>query len=199
MLYAIAAIACLVLAFLWWRITSVARGARQRDQKIMAILEPVAEKLKAKQPLTSEEIAGLAQQPHVRPPLYELLKYFERVELFPPEYLSIQLQGEAALAYWLMHPNELQDAPDQIELVDTVVRERDDVRARFLVYRYRMPKGHWAENDGWLLGLAGPFLEPEPGYSSAAVGFARAGDQYGKVQPAELVDWYLALMERKGL
>ena len=98
----------------------------------------------------------------------------------------------------MMHPNELQDAPSEIELVERVVRERHGVRLKFFVYRYRMPAGHRASKDGgWLLGLAGPFLDSNTPYSGPAGGFSRCSDKDGIVKPADLVDWYLGLMARK--
>ena len=35
--------------------------------------------------------------------LYALLKHFERLDLFPKNYLDPKSQAESALAYWLMH------------------------------------------------------------------------------------------------
>ena len=45
-----------------------------------------------------------------------------------------------------------------IVLVEEVEKMIDGQPSRFLVYKYRMPEGHWAEKDGWLLGLAGGLL-----------------------------------------
>jgi hypothetical protein len=78
------AIAVLVI----WRITSVTRGTRQRDEKISTVLEPLPEKLAKKEHLSSDSIIELACQPHVRPMLYALLKHFERLDLFPSQYLD---------------------------------------------------------------------------------------------------------------
>jgi hypothetical protein len=96
-----------------------------------------------------------------------------------------------------MHPNEVQDPPEEIALVETVERDRDGARARFLVYRYMMAPGHWAAKDGWLLGLAGPFVDSGPAYSATA--FSRCDDVYGELRPAELVDWYVDMLTRKGV
>jgi hypothetical protein len=200
MMYALAAVGSLVVAFvafICWRYTSVARGARQRDEKLLVVLDPIAEKLSKKEPVTAEEIANLSRQPQYRPMLYHLLKHFERLDLFPAEALRIAAQGAGILAYWMMHANELQDAPDQIELVEEVERDLQGERGRFLVFRYRMPPGHWAERDGWLLGLAGPFLDKDLPYSGVAVGFSRCADKHGEVKPPELIDWFIGVVARK--
>lgn len=128
--------------------------------------------------------------------LYQLLHHYNRTDLFPAAYLSPESQGEAVLAYWLMHPNELQDAPAAIQLVDKVEREREGNGAHYYVYRYRMGAGHWAEKDGWLLGVAGPFAEDEAPYSGSASAFSRCGDKEGTIESEELVDWYIKMSSR---
>jgi hypothetical protein len=182
-----------IVGFICWRYTSVARGARERDKKILPLLDPLEEKLAAGEEPTSQEIESLASNPAARSFVYQILKYFERLELFPEDYRKEIAQAEAKLVYWLMHPNELQDAPEEIELVETVNRNIEGRECRFYVFRYRMRSGHWA-GDGWLLGLSGPFLDNEPPYSGIAGAFSRSGDKYGKVQPGELVDWFVGMV-----
>ncbi len=186
-----------VVAFIVWRFTSVARGARQRDQKLFTLIGPIGEKLAAGDELPSHEIHSLAALPQLRCLLFELLKHHEQLDIFPGEYLSEVAQAETRLAYWMMHPNELQDAPDAIELVETVPRTVAGEKCRFHVFKYTMPKGHWAGGD-WLLGLAGPYFGCEPPYSGIAGAFSRCGDKLGDVQPSDLVDWYVAMATRKG-
>jgi hypothetical protein len=185
------------LAFIWWRYTSVARGARQRDEKLLKLIDPLADKLTKKQAVAAEEIQALARQPQFRPMLYAMLKHLERLDLFPKEYLDKRSQAEAALAYWLMHPNEEQDAPEAMEVVETVRREPGGEKADFFVFRFRMAQGHWEANQGWLLGVAGPLLENDVPYSGVTSAFARCGDKEGEVQPEELVDWYIGMFRKK--
>jgi hypothetical protein len=196
--FALAGIGLLFVAFLWWRYTSVGRGARKRDAHIRRVLDPVAHKLRANEPGTAAEIEALARRPEVRLMLYHMLEHFQRLDLFPESYLSLPSQGEALLAHWLMHPNELQEAPEEIELVETIVQERGGEQGVFLVYRYRMPDGHWAAKEGWLLGLAGPFPDSDEPYMGVAGAFSRCTDKYGAITPAALVDWYVDLLIRKG-
>jgi len=97
----------------------------------------------------------------------------------------------------MMHPNELQDAPDEIELVEEIEREFQGEHEKFLVYRFQMSPGHCAEKEGWLLGLAGPFRDKDVPYSGVAAGFSRCGDKWGEVKPSELVDWYVGIVTRR--
>jgi hypothetical protein len=186
----------LLVAFVWWRYTSVARGAAQRDARIFAELDPLGNKLLAKQPVTPGEVAALARKPHLRQALHALLEHVQRLDLFPPEHLAVQAEAEANLARWMMHPNELQDPPEAIELVETVRRTLEGREGRFLVFRYRMPKGHWA-GEGWLLGFSGPHFADIAPYDALTGAFSRCSDKHGEIQPAEIVDWYIDLVERK--
>jgi hypothetical protein len=185
-----------VVAFIWWRWTSVERGARQRDEKIIRALDPLREKLNQKQSVTVEEVQALADTRQFRPLLYSLLEYLDRLELFPERYLDSRSQAESILAYWMMHPNELQDIPRELELVEIVRRPIADEKLDFFVFRYKMAPGHWAMTDDcWLLGLAGPFFDNDTPYSAGA--FSRCGDKHGEVQPGELVDWYIGMVHGK--
>ncbi len=194
-----ASLVVLLIAFIVWRWTSVARGARQRDEELLARLDPVGKKIDAGQAVSPQEIEALAAHPEIRYMLFTMLQQMNRPDLLPNRYSSSVEQGESALAYWLMHPNELQDAPEAVEFVHTVKRPVDGQEAEFHVYRYRMPAGHWAANDGWLLGVAGPMkLGPEP-YSDMPGAFSRVGDIDGKVKPSDLVDWYVGMLRQKGI
>lgn len=196
--FAIAAIVILVVlvaAFLWWRYTSVERGARQVEAKILSLLEPLAQKLSGGVEPTPEEIAGLAAKPITRYHLYLALKHYERLHLFPDEYRTEQAQAEAKLALWMMHPNELQDVPEKMEPAATVVREVGGETCRFYVFRYRMAPGHWHGED-WEIAVSGPFVNHEPPYSDLPGAFSRF-DKYNEVSPEELVDWFLGMARGK--
>lgn len=195
MIYALAVIVALA-AFIAWRITSVARGARKRDEAILARLRPIADKLETGAEVTASDVEALAAPAGSRPLLYEMLDRCERLDLFPAHYLSVPEQAKAKLAYWMMHPNELGAAPAEMAIVDSFERTLQRTPARFVVVRYRMPDGHWAGAD-WILGLAGPFVEGERPFLNSAAGFSRASDRQGSLEPAALVDWYVKLLEAK--
>lgn len=192
-------IVVLLVAFIFWRWTSVACGARSRDEKLLARFDEIGKKIDAGQTVIPQEIEVLAERPEMRYMLFAILRQMKRQDLLPVKYSSSVAQGESALAYWLMHPNELQDAPEAIEFIETIKKTVDGHDSDFHVYRYRMPASHWSEKDGWLLGLAGPMkIEPEP-YFEMPGAFSRAGDIYGKAKPTELVDWYVAMLRQKGI
>jgi hypothetical protein len=195
----IALVVALAVAFIVWRLTSVARGGRQRDAKLLARIDPIGEKLDAGEPVSPREIEELARRPEMRYVLYDVLRQMGRADLLPTQFISSVEQGESALAYWMMHPNELQDVPEAVEFVETIKHSVDGREADFHVYRYKMAPGHWAAKEGWLLGLAGPITAGAEPYSEIPGAFSRAGDSEGKVTPAELVDWYVGMLRGKGM
>ena len=189
----------LLVVFIIWRWTSVGRGMRQRDEKLVVRLDPIGKKIETGQAVSPQEIEVLAARPEIRFMLFAMLREMKRPELLPTKYFSSVAQGESALAYWMMHPNELQDAPEAIELVETVKRASNGQEADFHVYRYKMPTGHWASKDGWILGLAGPMKRDVEPYSELPGAFSRVGDIDGKLKPSELVDWYVGMLHQKGI
>lgn len=195
-IYIVVAIVAIVAIFAWWRYTSVERGARQRDEALLRRLDPLAERFETHQAVTAADVELLANEPAIRPMLFELLHHYDRTELFPEQLLTVWEQGKARLAYWMMHPNELQGAPVEIEVVESVHRQLGGEDAEFVVLRYRMPESHWAGGD-WLLGLAGPYFKDDLPFRDAAGGFSRASDRFGSLAPSELVDWYVGVLEAK--
>ena len=189
----------LLVVFIIWRWTSVGRGMRQRDERLLVRLDPLGMKIDADQSISPQEIEALAARPEMRFMLFGMLRRMKHPELLPTKYSSSAAQGESALAYWMMHPNELQDAPETIELVETLKRPIDGEDAEFHVYRYKMPASHWAAKDGWILGLAGPMDRAGEPYEQMPGAFSRVGDAYDKVKPSELVDWYVGMLRQKGV
>jgi hypothetical protein len=188
-----------VVTYVGWRWTSVERGARKRDQKLVARLDPLGRKLDAGEPVSTQEIASLAAHSEIRYFLFTALRRMNRADLLPTNYCSTVAQGESALAYWMMHPNEMGEPPEAIEFVESVRRRTDGKEAEFYVYRYRMAAGHPDAEDGWQLGLAGPMNPEGEPYTDMPAAFCRGGDIYGKVKPSELVDWYLDMLRKKGI
>ncbi|MEJ7733107.1 MAG: hypothetical protein WKG00_28415 [Polyangiaceae bacterium] len=201
MMWLVLGTTAVAFAFIWWRSTSIRRGALARDERILEVLDPIGKALQAGASVSEDEVARLAAQPELRVLLRTLLQQFDRLSLFPARFDTAEAQGEGLLAYWMLHPNELDAAPVEVAHEASVARTVDDQAATFHVYRYRMPPRHWAGKE-WLFGLAGPFFEGEAPYSGRAGAFSRAGDKHAavvgdsatSVTPEALVDRYLELM-----
>lgn len=201
MMWLVLGTTAVAFAFIWWRSTSIRRGALARDERILTVLDPIGKALQAGEDVSAEEVEKLAARPELRVLLRTLLQQFDRLSLFPPRFDTVEAQGEGLLAYWMQHPNELDAAPVEMAHEATVSRTVDGQPAAFHVYRYRMPPKHWAGQQ-WLFGLAGPFVEGEEPYSGRAGAFSRAGDKHvatvgdavTSVTPEALVDRYLELV-----
>ena len=61
------------------------------------------------------------------------------------------------MVHWLTFPTELAAVPDEIELMKVVEVETTDGPADYYLYRFRTFAPHWAADDGWMAGIAGPF------------------------------------------
>lgn len=199
MIKIILAVVALIIAFIIWRLISVFRGANQRDKILMRRIDGILKRIRAGETVSTQEVEELAAHPENRYILFSALRQINKDDLFPGSYSSSISQGESALAYWMMHPHELQDAPDKIEYIETFKRHVNDHDSDFHVYRYKMPPGHWAAKDGWILGLTGPMANESAPYSALPGAFSRAGDVEGTVTPAELVDWYIGMLRQKGI
>ena len=185
-----------VAAFVVWRYTSVARGANASDEALLKRIDPLAQRIEAKESVGPAVLHQVAAAPELRPMLYLMLSHYQRADLFPSQFMTQQAQAESALVYWMIHPNELQEAPSQIELVKRIGRRVNVRDAWFYVFRYKMPEGHWSGAE-WQLGVAGPFFNDDQPYQGVASGFSRAGDVEGKEKPVEVVDWYIDMVRRK--
>lgn len=139
--YVIGGIAALILAFVVWRWTSVGRGVRKRDKRILKLMDPIGRKLDAGETVTPEEVLEIARRPETRFLLYAALRGMGHPELIPSDFNSSICQAESALAYWLMHPNELQDPPERMEHLQEVTHPVNGSDATFHVFRFRMPQG----------------------------------------------------------
>ena len=178
-----------ILLFFVWRVTSVGRGARKRDERILKELDGIGAKLERGE-ADHEAVRRLAARPHLRGHLRMALAALGQAELFPRELDTREREAEWVLAYWLMHPNELQDPPEAMELVEIITRPFNGRDVDFFTFRYRMPPGHWAGTE-WLLGLSGPFAPGDAPYEAAAGGFALASERADSTSSQVIVDRYI--------
>ena len=150
-----------VFAFVYWRIVATQRAADRRSAALLSRIEPAIATVLAGGRPDPDSISALASDPATRNLLFWNLHELGRGELFPAEHRTLAAIGESDLVFWLLHPNELAAAPDEIELVKEVERELGGRRMRFLVFRYRVHPPHWAAGDGWMAGVAGPYCDGE--------------------------------------
>jgi hypothetical protein len=194
----LAVIVVVLAGFAYWRWIAAKQRTNERDEVLLARLESVGKRLDAGESVSHAEIEELAAKPENRYVLYPALRQMGRDQLLPLKYDTTIAQGEAALAFWLMHPDQLKAAPEKIELVETVMSEVAGSHAEFHVYRYRMPAGHPAADQGWILGVTGPMDPDAVPYTKLLAAFSRTTDLDGKIAPWQVVDAYVSAMKQKG-
>jgi hypothetical protein len=181
-----------------WLIAGVGRGMRKRDERVLKTLEPISRQLAEKKDVSPDEVRTMAMRAETRYFLYARLKEAGKTDLFPAEFLDERFQAESNLTYWMIHPNELQDPPEKMELMEVVDRTCGGKPGKFFIFKYKMPEKHWAGKDGWILGIAGPFFRDEKPYEIRRGAFSRINDHEGKITPTQLADWYFGMLQQKG-
>ena len=76
----------------------------------------------------------------------------DRSSIFPQQYNTVEKSAESFLVNWLEFPTELNAAPDEIELADSIILPgQPDLE--YLVFRFKSRR----LADQWMLGVVGPF------------------------------------------
>ena len=127
-------------------------------------IEQIFEKLRNQQELTEEEVLPFATNVLTRETTFQLLKQYNKLELFPESYNSIEKGAESSLANWLEFPTELDACPDEIELEEKVIIDFDGNNVYYYVFKFRTNEPHWASKDGWMLGVVGPYFDDSQPY-----------------------------------
>jgi hypothetical protein len=138
-------IALFVLAFaaLW---VNRYLASRRQCRYLQRKLEPVIAPLKAGVAADPSAIAPLAADAEFRNELFEALDQRGQAALFPAQYRTVEAFAESVLVSWLAHPNELQKAPDVLELVGKHVVESGTALGNlaYFLYRFRVEPPHFA-------------------------------------------------------
>jgi hypothetical protein len=190
----------LVVLFIVWRLVATVKASQRRTEKIEEKIASVTNALEEGREPSVQEVNGFAANPETRNTLYEALSIHDRLDLFPNEYRAREAMAEADLVFWLCHPNELGSAPDEIEMMSTVTRDSGTRLGRvdFVVFRYRVHAPHWAAEDGWMAGVAGPYVsgeEPTP----VRPGTFSTFDPYDSKSPQEHAEFCHQMMVKKGM
>jgi hypothetical protein len=126
----------LVALFAGYRLLIVKKQNQKMMENRFACIKPLYEKLKEGQNLTMSEILPYATNLLTREPTYQLLVDYNKTELFPKEFYSIEKSAESNLANWLLFPTELDGCPDQIELLKQVTIKFDNNNVYYYVFKF---------------------------------------------------------------
>ena len=157
----------LIGAMIVWMIVRAVRLTTATAGLLTARLEPVLAALREGRTPSPDAVHALAADPATRGVLRRALREMKRGDLFPERHATPAALAESDLVVWLMHGNELGAAPDGIELVTGIDRPGT---GRFFVFRFRTDPPHWAADQGWMAGVAGPYGEAEEAFDNPAAG-----------------------------
>lgn len=150
------ALVALFVLFIAWRIYATHAGTRRTYLRLAAKIAPVNQALQEGRVPRQIDLDVFAADRTTRKVLYEALEAHNRLDLFPAAFRTQEALAEADLAAWLSHPNELGAPPDEIELIEKTPAPGLDGQV-YYVFRFRVRAPHWAANDGWMAGVAGPY------------------------------------------
>lgn len=152
-------------------------------------IQPIEEKLKNGEAITGNDILKYAEDNKTRELTYQLLKEHNKTNLFPKDYLTIESAAESNLVNWLEFPTELDKAPDKINHLEKVIIDFDGNNIIYHVFKYMTNKPHWAAENGWMLGVVGPYFDDSKPYDFPAATFSRCSSKVSEIEPKDEVKW----------
>jgi hypothetical protein len=112
-------------------------------------------------------VDAVAKSAEMRRKLAGALYEAGRFDLLDEKWRTQEAFAESDMVCWLTYPTELGSVPDQIELLGKLpILMTEDGECLLYVYRFRVDEPHWAAEDGWMVGWAGPYPVTGPlGYA----------------------------------
>lgn len=135
--------------FLSWK-------SRKLAETKYALVKPLLDKLANKQTISADDVKTLANDPSLRVVVFRILEEAGRTDLFPAEHLTKAKGAEGFMVNWLEYPTELGRAPNEIELLETVLHA-GDTELEYFVFMFRTLPPHWAARKSWMMGISGPY------------------------------------------
>lgn len=154
----------------------------------LARIEPIFAKLRNQEELTEAEVLPFASNMLTRETTFQVLKQYNKLELFPQSYNTIEKGAESSLANWLEFPTELDACPDEIELEEKVTIDFDGNNVYYYVFKFRTNEPHWASKDGWMLGVVGPYFDDSRPYDFTST-FSRINSKLGEISAKDEAKW----------
>jgi hypothetical protein len=112
-------------------------------------IRAVHDKLKKGETPNPKDVNKFAKSLEHRILLYEALNQYDKLNLFPSEFLSIEHLGESYLANWLNFHDEFDAMPNEISYHDTVRLENQGF---VLIYKFKVYEPHLMASKGFMMG-----------------------------------------------
>lgn len=144
-------------------------------------------------------VRSVAAEAETRVLLLQRLTARGRADLFPDAERTQERLAESEMVGWLTYPAELGRPPDAIELMRTVEADagaRGGGRYTWFVFRFRTEPPHWAADDGWMAGVAGPFRNADFPTTEAWGDTFSAFEAWDEATPEEHLSGIVELMRQ---
>lgn len=180
-----------ILAFVIYRLINVKRHVNKVSAKRFNLVEELYDRLENGEELTEGDILPFAQNVLSRITTFQLLAEHGKTDLFPKKFYHIISAAESSLANWLMFPTELDACPDEIAHIKRVTFDFDGNNnlVHYEVFKCRMNEPHWAAENGWFLGVVGPYFDDSNPYDFPQATFSRIDSTVAKVTAEEEAKW----------
>lgn len=152
-------------------------------------IQPLFEKLESGNEISEADVLRYARDNKTREMTHQILAEHKKKELFPKEYLTIESGAESSLVNWLEFPTELDKAPDDIQHLKKVTIKFDGNDVFYHVFKYMTNEPHWAAENGWMLGVVGPYFDDSKPYDFPAATFSRCSSKVGEIEPEDEAKW----------
>jgi hypothetical protein len=182
----------IIVLLIIFLLIKVKLGSLKTGWQMTKKLEPIRTALKNDQELDKNLIETLASDPLTRNSLYDELEKFNKSEFFPAKYRTKKYFAESDLVFWLNHPNELRQPPDEIELTEIITLNSDTEpqKLEYYLFRFCTKLPHWASQNGWMAGVSGPYLTSENAPLISPPGTFSELEKYDSKTPQEHVEYF---------
>lgn len=136
------------------------KATRRRDEYVIGAMQPLYDALEQGKVPEKNSVVLLARRVELRSMVYRLLQQHEHEGLFPQELITYEAAGESDLAFYLMHPTEL-DQPVEVTFESKVNIAIDGFGLTYYVHSFLHP------TKGKVAGVSGPVVNDDPPYSPA--------------------------------
>jgi hypothetical protein len=149
-------------------------------------------------PLPAPSLDAVAASAEMRNALYDKLAEGHQEALFPARYRTQPAFAESNMVRWLIYPTELGRVPDKIELKKIVALDTKGPEGflDYYVFRFRTLPPHETAKDGWIAGVAGPFLRKDAPTTDAQGGTFSEFERWDARTPEEHVGDMQELLEQ---
>lgn len=191
-------IGLVLIALIWllYRTLFVKRKSREKAEQKLKAFDGLLRKLRKNEAIEQSDVMSLAKNPSTRHALFGILQGFDRTDLFPPAYFTLEKSAESFVVNWLEFPTELNAPPDQIELFTDITLNDGNETYEYMVFKYKKSPPPKSFPNEWVLAVAGPFGPESRPYELPLRVFSRF-NEVGTVSAMDEVRWVHEHINRK--